>query len=865
PSRLDAVSQKMLAKNPDERQQSMGEVVADLEACIRPPGPEPPTPPPVQRRATESSSSTDSALKAFLKTMSRVGTAARQAAPSADEETLTYHAESETAMPVGRPTAPSARRKKTARWAIIGGIAGLLVILALGIALLGLTPISEKGGQVRFSSEPDAAEPHDEPTKSEPVPLFQSHLILRWPEADRADAKLSIDDLTYDLSGPWVQSTSNEIKIAVRPGPHKIWIARRGFEPIEDRFQAIAGEDYAIRPEWRTVPGLVERVEPEPAAPQPSDIAESPQPSEPQPEPMEPETPPLDPEAQKRLEAEKRYAEAMKPVDDLIAAWDFSEASAALSKLQFEEQDLAARLAAMRESVAHLVDLKARIISKINDADPPLKKSDLKIRGVGGDIQKADDSGITAKLPREKTESLPWPDVGPQAIEKLIELVSTPDNADDRLAAGVLALASQDPTSAENHFERASSLGAEIGPHLAPLAAMAFSQATDLSDAKKFSDAVTAIEDIEKTYAEIPWFKANKKAFAAALAKAKAGLYEQEAEQLYVEAAKFFGKEQFFDLRPIVQRLKTEYPDSAAATDDGRAPSFARMEEATFKLGEFITVRLDSKGDFSTIQQAIDAVHEPNSLIEIQDNGPYDEAPIIRYEIPGVTIRGKQGCYPIVTCRRETQVLLQVFGSRTTLERLVLVHVAPKREAVGVRVRTAACKLSSTLICMVNRDAHSLVIGGDSEMENCLVLGKPNLHSGKHVLRNCIFVRGGTFSSRSDMRFCTILGGVGTYSTASGVFLDSIVDEIIWDAGAGRHHIENCNLFGGARPEGSRNCISSNPQFRDPANLDYRLLPTSPCIGKASDGGDIGCRYTPEMIELCEKALELRAKGIIKF
>ena len=57
----------------------------------------------------------------------------------------------------------------------------------------------------------------------------------------------------------------------------------------------------------------------------------------------------------------------------------------------------------------------------------------------------------------------------------------------------------------------------------------------------------------------------------------------------------------------------------------------------------------------------------------------------------------------------------------------------------------------------------------------------------------------------------------------------------------------------------------ANPKFRDPANLDFRLMPDSPCIGKASDGGDIGCRYTPEMMELCRIALELRAKGIIKF
>jgi hypothetical protein len=42
----------------------------------------------------------------------------------------------------------------------------------------------------------------------------------------------------------------------------------------------------------------------------------------------------------------------------------------------------------------------------------------------------------------------------------------------------------------------------------------------------------------------------------------------------------------------------------------------------------------------------------------------------------------------------------------------------------------------------------------------------------------------------------------------------------------------------------------------------YRLKPTSPCRKKASDGGDIGCRFTPEMLE---KALELRRKRIIKF
>ena len=72
-------------------------------------------------------------------------------------------------------------------------------------------------------------------------------------------------------------------------------------------------------------------------------------------------------------------------------------------------------------------------------------------------------------------------------------------------------------------------------------------------------------------------------------------------------------------------------------------------------------------------------------------------------------------------------------------------------------------------------------------------------------------------------------------------------------------------MFGEPAPSFGKNCFTADPQFRDPANLDYRLMPTSPCIRKASDGGDIGVRWTPEMLEMCEIARQLRAQGIIKF
>jgi hypothetical protein len=97
--------------------------------------------------------------------------------------------------------------------------------------------------------------------------------------------------------------------------------------------------------------------------------------------------------------------------------------------------------------------------------------------------------------------------------------------------------------------------------------------------------------------------------------------------------------------------------------------------------------------------------------------------------------------------------------------------------------------------------------------------------------------------------------------------INSIVSQV--ESKTAETRIENCNVFDKepfwdlAKP--GKGCIRADPQFRDPEHFDYRLKPTSPCRKKASDGGDLGCRYTPEMLKLFEKALELRKKGIIKF
>lgn len=79
---------------------------------------------------------------------------------------------------------------------------------------------------------------------------------------------------------------------------------------------------------------------------------------------------------------------------------------------------------------------------------------------------------------------------------------------------------------------------------------------------------------------------------------------------------------------------------------------------------------------------------------------------------------------------------------------------------------------------------------------------------------------------------------------------------------------ENCDVIGGKFSEFAAkimNCFSADPQFVSPKLLNYQLRPISPCRGQASDGGDLGVRYTPGMIEILKKAFELQEQGLVKF
>ncbi|MFW6161931.1 MAG: hypothetical protein ACODAJ_04130, partial [Planctomycetota bacterium] len=591
-------------------------------------------------------------------------------------------------------------------------------------------------------------------------------------------------------------------------------------------------------------------------------------------------------ERKRRQQAEARFAEALKPIDQQIAAWQFKAAAEALARLDFDEERFGTRLATRRDEARRLAALKARLIERINTSKPPLRKSSLLIPGINGDLVKADAEGLTAKLPNGKTEDHPWQDLTGRSVERLIGYSIDEASAEDQLAAGILMLGVGDAGAAEEHFAQAKDRGAAIAPYLGPLAAASFAHAQALLEEKKFEPAAEAIAAIETRYAKTPWFAAHKQDVAEALAQARAALADAEAEKLYVRAAALFKKKDLWALKPLIAKLQADCPNATLLTDATRKPTFAEMAAAVAKLGKRLTVRKDGRGDFNSIQPGIHAA-PPNSLIEIQDSALYNGRVGIGKGHRGLTIRGKYGSWPVVSCdepKRTNDVLVNISARAVLLERIVIAYQRPWA-TMGLHFWGGGeLQLESVIVAGAAR----MGSGGRLKASNSIWVGEINLccpgtfmscpwlggvgtsHALKSLLvENCVC---GGLSVAGSYDKCTIrrstIAGRLFLARPSNRVVDCIVGGI--EARSDETTITHCDVFRSQDPfldqaNPGKGCLSRDPQFRDPKKLDYRLKPTSPCRKRASDGGGIGCRYTKEMLEMLKLAHELRRKGIIKF
>ena len=210
------------------------------------------------------------------------------------------------------------------------------------------------------------------------------------------------------------------------------------------------------------------------------------------------------------------------------------------------------------------------------------------------------------------------------------------------------------------------------------------------------------------------------------------------------------------------------------------------------------------------------------------------------------------------------------------MERIIVTHNSIVSQSCAVRC-SGSLRLQSAII--INRGQWGGGIGGSGcEVENCLLCAP--LASTAQAVRNTILI-GGAHVGRLDnvlvtgsvhshhscnLRFSTVCQGVHLVG-GPNVLRDCIVESV--SSTTPNTRIEHCDVFGDPPfvdfAKAGEGCFKVRPHFIDPKNFDYRLMPSSPCIGKASDGGDVGVRYTPEMIEILKVALDLRARGIIKF
>jgi len=599
----------------------------------------------------------------------------------------------------------------------------------------------------------------------------------------------------------------------------------------------------------------------------------------------------------------------MQGVEGGVAAWDFRGALAELEKVHVEDDPvLVARLAARRGEIIRMGRLKVRIVAAINQAEPPLDKRSLLLKGINGPVRGADEEGITAEVAGGKAERHLWGQLSEKSLEKVVLLGVGADAAEDWVAGGLLALVARVPGLAERCFGEAAKLGAKVEEYAGPLAEAALAGADeDLRQAegllvagrealaagklpeaakafsqaeKRYRQAESALAELASKYGQAEWYRTGKVAVEAARQTARRGVVETEAERLYLEAAAAFTRNELFDVKPLVDKLKGEYGGTPAVTDTGRKPSFAEFEKATANLGKRLTVRKDGKGDFTSIQAAIDAA-PARSLVEIEDSVVYDEKIYIAEDKTDLILRGKRGAWPMIISMPPKQPfvdLVKIYATGVSLENLVIVHKCSPGGLDGEDglLFGAPGRLRRCIVFPAIRYGGKLVMeqcicgrcdaqGGPLHCRDSIWMAFPAYIPHISEFRNVLFLGGDRgIGSASVFERCTVVGHVKCADGAE--FRDSILVSI---RSGRRTVVEFCCLTGtppfidDVRP--GKGCFSAKVGFRDPANLDYRLMPGSPCIGKASDGGDIGCRYTPEMIDLCKVALELRRRGIIKF
>ena len=195
PASLEAAYQKMMAKTPEDRYQSMSEVIGDLEACVS-----------KERQPMVGEASSDSALTAFLQNLSDGGVAIQKKVAKVAAETVPSQTDQETG--IGRKLVPVDRHQRK----LFAGVAAgaLFLVVLLGVVLSLRTP---DGTLIVEINEDDAV-----------VQVLDE------------EGKVEIER----------KGEKGKLSISVDPGKHRLKVEKDGFSLFTKDFEIESGGEKMI-------------------------------------------------------------------------------------------------------------------------------------------------------------------------------------------------------------------------------------------------------------------------------------------------------------------------------------------------------------------------------------------------------------------------------------------------------------------------------------------------------------------------------------------------------------------------------------------------------------------------------------------
>uniref|UniRef100_UPI00321FE46A serine/threonine protein kinase n=1 Tax=Thermogutta sp. TaxID=1962930 RepID=UPI00321FE46A len=235
-------------------------------------------------------------------------------------------------------------------------------------------------------------------------------------------------------------------------------------------------------------------------------------------------------------EQEAEFFRATAEVEERVRHWDFAGALAEAERVQLSDPALADRWKVRQEELRWLAEWKGRMIEKINGSAGRLRKSDLGLRGLGGEVVAADEEEVTCRLMDGKEERLKWSEVGSLAVKKLAGVVVDADRPEDLLKAGVFLVSMGESGEATRYFVEAEKKGLSVQEHLELASYPLLRDLVEQLRKKEYPAARVALERLQKEPALGEWRSKHQELLQGMAAVLAAAQREAEAEKLYSEA-----------------------------------------------------------------------------------------------------------------------------------------------------------------------------------------------------------------------------------------------------------------------------------------------------------------------------------------